>query len=418
MLIWLLVILSGLICLRAISTVFLYPLLLVSLAVFSFAPFKVCLPVLCFLLPFANIIKIQPGQISFFTFFFLIYVVRTLLKKGALKRVFLISLLFFVGYSLVFSGIGKIIVILTMACGFAMIHDTCQSDEYDYYEVLYAFCFGIIISSSLGLLKDTLPIINSFIREATQKVGDKEYVERFVGLNTNPNYYTMDISVALSCLTVVMSTSKPRKLHIVLFATLSVFGLMSVSKSFLVVWAVLLMMLLLYGIRNGGTSFIKLILIFGVTAVLIYCFAQESIDTYIYRLTEDSGNDISGLTTGRTDIWVIYLKTIIKNERILLFGAGLGEILHKATHNTYLEAFYNVGIVGIVFWFFVFKMSIAIKSFPRKFIYYIPAVILLIRFMGISLFVHDCLWYYLVIISLSLKSEISFESKKQLYEDE
>ena len=48
MLIWLLVVLSGLLFLRAVSTVFVYPLLLVSLAVFAIAPFKICLPTLCY----------------------------------------------------------------------------------------------------------------------------------------------------------------------------------------------------------------------------------------------------------------------------------------------------------------------------------------------------------------------------------
>ncbi len=403
MLIWLLVVLSGLLFLRAVSTVFVYPLLLVSLAVFAIAPFKICLPTLCFLLPFANIIKFQPGQISLFTVMFLVYVVRTLLKKDALKRVFLISLLFFAGYAFVFSGTERIITIATMVCGFAMLHDACKSEEYDYKEVLYAFCLGIIISSVLGLLKEQLPIVDSFVQEAVQKVGHKEYVERFVGLNVNPNYYTMDISVALACVTVMMVTSsKPTKIQVLLFVGLSVFGLMSVSKSFLLIWIFLLAVIMFYGFRNGGTSFLKLVIMFAIMAVFIYLFAKESVDTYIYRLTEDSDGDLSGLTTGRSDIWISYIKAILKSERILLFGAGLGKILDKGTHNTYLEALYGLGLIGTLFYAFVLRMSLAIKNFPKRFVYYIPVVVMLIRFVGIGVFIHDSLWYYLVIISLSL----------------
>lgn len=403
MLIWLLIILGGLLFLRAVSTVFIYPLLLISLAIFTFAPFKVCLPTLCFLLPFANIIKLQPGQISFFTVFFLIYVIRTLLKKDALRRVFLLSLLFFAGYAFVFSGTGKIITIATMVCGFAMLHDACKSDEYDYKEVLYAFCMGIIFSSILGLFKEQLPIVDSFVQEATQKIGHKEYVERFVGLNVNPNYYTMDISVVLACLTVMMVTSsKPSKVQVLMFVGLSVFGLMSVSKSFLLIWVLLLAVIIFYGFLNGGTSFFRIIIMFAVMAVFIYFFAKESIDTYIYRLTEDSDGDMSGITTGRIDIWISYIKAILKSERVLLFGAGLGEILERGTHNTYLEALYGLGLVGTMFYAFVLRMSLAIKSFPKRLVYYIPVIVMLIRFMGIGVFIHDSLWYYLVIISLSL----------------
>lgn len=343
---------------------------------------------------------------------FLIYVFRTLLKKDALKRVFLISLLFFAIYSFIFSGIGKFITIATMVCGFAMLHDACRSDEYDYIEVLYSFCFGIILASTLGLFKDNLPIIASFVRDMSQKVAPDEYVERFMGLNVNPNYYTMDITVALSCLTVFMSMSKPKKLHALLFVVLSVFGLMSISKSFLLIWVVLLITLLLYGIRNGGASFVKLLGLFAVAAVFIYFFAQESIETYIFRLTQDSNGDLSSLTTGRSDLWLLYIKETIKNERILLFGAGLGEMMQRAPHNTYIEAIYNSGIIGVAFYIFVFRMSIIVIDFPKKIIYYIPAVILLIRFMGIGVFVNDCLWYYLVIIALSFKHGVMIESSK------
>ncbi len=409
MLIGLLAVLSGLILLRAVRTVFVYPLLLVLLAVFVFAPLKVCLPTLCFLMPFANIIKLQPGQISLFTVMFLIYVIRTLFKKNSLRRIFLISLLFFAAYSFVFSGIEKIITIATMVCGFAMLHDACRSDEYDYKEVLYAFCAGIIISAVLGLMKDYFPIIASFVKEATQKVGQGEYVERFSGLCGNPNYYTMDISVALSCLTVMISKSKPQKLQVLLFAILSVLGILSVSKSFLLVWIVLLLLLMFYGFRNGGTAFLKLASMFVLTGIFIYFFAKESVDTYIFRLTQDSGGSLSGLTTGRTDIWMNYLKEIIKSEKVLLFGNGLGNMLHHAPHNTYLEGLYYVGVVGMVFYGFVLKMSIPLKEFPRKFVFYLPVIVLLIRFMGIGVFINDCLWYYLVVIILSLKYEARTE---------
>lgn len=413
MIVWLLVVLSGLLCLRAVSSVFLYPLLLVSVAVFVFAPFNICLPALCFLMPFAYIIKLQPGQISLFTVLFLIYVARTLLKKDALKRIFLISLLFFAAYAFIFSGINKVILIATMVCGFAMVHDACGSDDYDYYEVLYAFCFGIILSSTLGLFKEQLPIIDWFVNEATHKVGHEEYVERFVGLNTNPNYYTMDVTVALSCLTVSMSTSRLQKSQLILFAVLSVFGLMAVSKSFLLVWVILLLILLFSGLRNGGTMFLKLLSVFAVTAVFIYFFARESIDTYIFRLTQDASNDLSGVTTGRLDIWISYIKEIIKSEKVLFFGAGIGETLKKGTHNTYLEALYGVGIAGTFLYLFVLKMSLTLDVFPKRIVYYIPVIIMLIRFMGIGVFVNDCIWYYMVIICLSLKNGATVEKNKQ-----
>lgn len=409
-LVWLVVLAGGLICLRSISSAFLYPLVLVLIAIFAFVPLKSCLPLLCFLFPFATIIKTQPGQVSLFTVMFLIFVIRIVLKKGSLKRIFLVSLLFFVAYAFIISGTSKIILIATMACGFIMVHDVCQNDEYDYTEVFYAFCAGIILASVLGMLRDYLPIIDNFVRDSAQRIGHNEHVERFVGLVGNPNYFTMDISVALSCLVVSMATSKPKKINVLLFVILSVFGLMSVSKSFLIVWVVLLLILMFYGLRNGGSSFVKLFVVLVITAVFVYVFAKESIDTYIYRLTQDSEGDLSGFTSGRTEIWLTYIKAIISDIRILFFGSGVGVTLVAATHNTYLEPIYYLGVVGCVLYFFVFKMSVSLKSLPKKYVYYIPVLVMLIRFMGISVFVHDSFWYYLLIICLSLKNGAAIEN--------
>lgn len=411
-LIGLLAVFSGLLCLRSISAVFLYPLILFSMAVFVFAPFRVCLPALCFLMPFAGIIKISPGQISFFTVMFLAFVIRIVFRKGSLRRIFLISILLFVGYSFIFSGTEKIITIGTMACGFIMLHDACRSEEYNYKEVLYAFCFGLIVSSVLGLFKEQLPIINHFIQDTAHKIGHEEYAKRFVGLNYNPNYYSMDISVALSCLVVLMSKTKSGKLQMILFVVLSVFGFMSVSKSFLLVWFVLVVILLLYGFHNNGVTFFKFFILLIATAAFIYFFAKESVDTYIIRLTQDTGESLSDVTTGRTDIWISYLKATFKSEKVLLFGAGLGEILEKGTHNTYLECIYGLGIIGTAIYMFTLKMSLAIKNLPKNMVYYIPVLILLIRFMGIGVFVNDSLWYYLVIICLSLIDGTMIESNQ------
>ena len=66
-----------------------------------------------------------------------------------------------------------------------MLREATESDDYDYRHVLYAFCFGIIISSCLGMLREQLPIIESFSKDGMHKIGHEEYAARFVGLNNN-----------------------------------------------------------------------------------------------------------------------------------------------------------------------------------------------------------------------------------------
>lgn len=411
MLMGLVIVFSILLVLRSVSNVFVYPLILVGAAVVALLPLGTCLPMLCFLLPFGNIIKTDPDQFSFFTVFFAIYVLRIIFKTGRLNRMFLLTAFIFAGYCLAVSGPDRIVTIVTMVCGFTMLREVTESDEYDYLHVLYAFCFGIIISSALGAFRDYLPIIKTFSMDTTYKVGVDEYAARFVGLGGNPNYYTMDVSVALGCLVTTICTEKMRPIYVLLFVVLSIFGLMSVSKSFLVVLVVMIVILLLNSLRRGGTTFFKLAIVLVIAGALILTFAEDAVSTYIVRLNKDSTGDLSSVTTGRSDLWISYIKAMLQSFRTLFFGAGLGEMLEKGSHNTYIEMVYHIGLIGSALYFWVLKSSVAIKKFPRNVLYYIPVLILLIRFFGIGMFIQDSLWYYMVIICLLFKEG---NSKEQL----
>lgn len=394
------IVFSILLVLRSVSNIFVYPLILVGAAASALVPLSTCLPMLCFLLPFANIIKLSPEQVSLFTAFFAIYVLRIIFKTGRLNRMFLLTAFVFAGYCLAVSGPDRIVTIVTMVCGFTMLREATESDEYDYKHVLYAFCFGIIISSALGALRDYLPIIRTFSMDTTYKVASDEYAARFVGLNVNPNYYTMDVSVAMGCLVATICTQKMRPIYIILFGVLAAFGLMSVSKSFLIVLAVMIVILWLNSLRQGGTTFFKLTFALVAAGALILIFAEDAVNTYVVRLNKDSTGDLSSVTTGRSDIWISYIKVMLSSFRTLFFGAGLGEMLKKGSHNTYIEMVYHIGLVGSALYFWVLKASVAIKKFPRNILYYIPVLILFIRFFGIGMFIQDSLWYYFVIIAL------------------
>jgi len=414
MLMGLVIVFSVLLVLRSVSNVFVYPLILVGAAVSALLPLSTCLPMLCFLLPFANIIKISPGQISLFTVFFAIYVVRIIFKTGRLNRMFLLTAFIFAGYCLAVSGVDRVVTIVTMVCGFAMLREVTESDEYDYQHILYAFCFGIIVSSAIGAFRDYLPIIKTFSLDTAYKVGHEEYAQRFVGLNVNPNYYTMDISVAMSCLVTTMCTRNMKPIYMVLFGVLAIFGLMSVSKSFLIVFAIMVVILLLNSLRQGATTFMKLLLALIAAGILILTFARESVETYIIRLNADSNAEsLSAVTTGRGEIWIGYIKTMLKDFKTLFFGAGLGERLEKGSHNTYIEMIYHIGLIGSALYFFVLKSSVAIKKFPRNILYYVPFFVILVRFIGISMFTQDSLWYYITIICLLAKEGSTTEKQKR-----
>lgn len=393
-----------LLCLRAIHNVFLYPLIALSLAIFAFCPLTICLPILFFLLPSANIIKVSPGQISIFTVFYAITVFRIIFKNGQMEKKLVACVVLFVMYSILFSGVSQIVTIVTMAFGFILLHDTSVSDGYDYSTILTSYALGIILASTLGVFKSQLPIIERFVSSEMMKIGHKEYMERFSGLHGNPNYYTLDLTVVLSCLVVSMCMKKITIWNTILFLCLTVFGLMSISKSFLMACAFLVAMLLFFSLRNGLKSFIGVLLVLVIAGISVYYFAEDSINGYIMRLLQDSesNSDISSMTTGRWDIWETYFNAIFEDPKLLLLGKGIGGSLvdNKGAHNTYIEFIYYLGIVGTTIYLCVLKSVINLPHKRRNVLLYVPIVAILIRFLAIGVLIYDNVWYYYALICL------------------
>ena len=87
--------------------------------------------------------------------------------------------------------------------------------------------------------------------------------------------------------------------------------------------------------------------------------------------------------TGRDDIWVEYLKKIVKNPITFLFGYGLvaeevfvpAQQITRASHNLYLFLFYRFGLVGIIALGIIIFMFIKYLNKDRpKFISCIPLI--------------------------------------------
>ena len=57
--------------------------------------------------------------------------------------------------------------------------------------------------------------------------------------------------------------------------------------------------------------------------------------------------NVNDLTTGRNEIWSMYLDYILSNPRVICIGDGIGAAyIQKAMHNIYIEIWYYVGILG------------------------------------------------------------------------
>lgn len=134
---------------------------------------------------------------------------------------------------------------------------------------------------------------------------------------------------------------------IVLMIALLYCGLLSASKMFTLVVACMfgVWMVILFKRRRFG--FVIGIICAGMVVLASSAF-QSLLQIISDRFAESSG--VSGVTTGRTDIWKNYISAFLENPTIMIFGQGYSAVNlnnHKASHNTLIQLVYQFGLFGV-----------------------------------------------------------------------
>lgn len=308
------------------------------------------IPILFAIEPFANVFKASPNSQSFFTMLVFLYVCWNIIRKKNNYRTELFTAMY-----------GMYLVVIQLACNTLDIERTLKfvvnlfflqyalvnSQKIDYKDIFLSYIGGIIASSFVKL-SGVFTNINSYVD--TVAVGQYSFddIIRFAGLYNDPNYYAVNVIIAM-CLVIVMFHCKKMS---TLYATVTLsilvlfVGLTS-SKSALFMLA-LPMIFLLYSNSKNRRHFIQLVFIVVVIigAVLIIAGRITIFDIVFERLSQ--ADDIESLTTGRSRIWKEYLSYFAEHAELLIFGRGLGAglINRSASHNTYIDILYYLGIVG------------------------------------------------------------------------
>ena len=408
------VVFSVLILVRAWSNVALYAFAGVSLLVFLVSNLGHCIAFLFFLLPFATILKQNVNGMSVFALLFFLVVVKMVLSRRRVDAKLLAALIVFFVYTLLFTGVAKLTTIATMIAGILMLYCLKQDNvDVDMTSLVVVYSVAICLSSVLALYKESLPIINIFVEDAMLKLGEDEYALRFSGLQGNPNYYTLDIVVALSAIVALLYYKKEKNITLTIcMIALSVFGLMSVSRSFLIAWIVLLICWFFLSVKQGAGKVLSSLLVVAIGVVVVYYFAFDYVNAFLFRFSEEQTGTLNDMTTGRIGIWQAYLETIFGDLKILFFGNGLNTVLKpggKGTHNTYLESLFYLGIVGTAI--LVISIGISIKRVAFRGVAWLPVLVLAFRMFGIGILTNDNLWFYFS-IALILACDYYKDCKK------
>lgn len=399
---------------RAVNNTFFLVFAAVSLAVFTLSSTKHCIPMLLFLLPFSTILKSGLNSMSLFTILFFVVVVKLVFSHLKIEVGVLSCIALFIVYNLLLSGLGQLTTMVTMASGVLMLY-YLRSENIDANSSITAFSFGICLSSVLALFKESLPIVDAFVDDTTLRLDGTDFVARFSGLQGNPNYYTIDIILALAAIIVMMYNGKHRPINTVFLVLLPVFGLMSLSKSFLITLVLLIVCWFVLSIRRGIGGMARFVFIAVVGIAIAYYMAYDFINASLLRFMGDSSSSLEQVTTGRSDIWMDYVEALLEDFKMLFCGNGLNAILEtagKGAHNTYLESLFSLGIFGTTI--LLSAIGFAIGKISLKNAVWVPFILLLVRMFAIGILTYDNLWFYLLILVLLSKENTEIQAKSPL----
>lgn len=313
-------------------------------------------PVLLYFLPWSPLLKMYNGGISFFTIALLLCCMVSLLQNKMSLRLYQIILaallmaLTLVTKAIQHNPIGNdylcfLIMLLLFPC---VMQGSIENISF--YRITIFFACGIISAALTAQQIATFPNISQFIT-----VNSYLTVTRLSGFYGDPNFYSAHISACLAGIQLLLCYEKGRRNQLVLaiLALILLYcGLLSASKSFIIVTACLFLLWVPILLEKGASSS-RFRLFMGVLCAGIV-IASSSAFQALLQIVDDrfaQASNMSELTTGRTDLWKNYIHEFLYNPITLLFGEGYTSINlnNKGSHNTLIQLVYQFGLIGIPF---------------------------------------------------------------------
>lgn len=371
---------------------------------------------LFFMLPFSPIMKLAPGGNTFFNILIAVYILRMIFLNQKTKMTLyqILSILALIIFSLLNTGDSSLIKLVELVIYFVLAFLVMNTREnIDVRKLLMYFVAGIIIASILGSFSELIPGLSGFMRETRIKLEDGDVIGRFSGIQTNPNFYTMDITIAIAALLYMIGMKKNRWYDYVLVIILLGFGILSLSLSFMLAMGVVFILYLIFKIvQLTKLSFDVNVVLRGIIFIALTLFIISEISNlpymniYFQRLGIGNFVDqsLSDLTTGRSDIWSDYLSLYLSDWRIFLVGVGYSveDYNLRQAHNYFLELLVHLGVIGTILYFNV--LNSIFKPFSMKIkgrmLCLLPLAALIFRGFGINLFFRENFIFYLIICAL------------------
>ena len=318
-------------------------------------------PVLLFFLPWSTVIKLSPGNTSFYTIGLMGVCLVYMIRRGLqLNRRCLAAAIGLMAVTLV----GKLLSDEWLSMSYVMFFFLLILFPQVMREISAGVNFRLLtVFFSLGIIGAAVSarMLLNFSNIARYiDVDSWTNVVRYSGYYGDPNFYSAHISAALGGVLMIIASEKQMKrfvLWLLLAAVLLYCGLMSASKAFVLsAMIMLLLWVILIMVRRGGTV-IKLGVLLGVLAVSVIIVRTHAFEEVIQVISHrfSVGTGLSDLTTGRADLWQNYTETLLESPDLLFLGAGYSNVKlgGRAPHNTLIQMVFQFGLIGlplILYW--------------------------------------------------------------------
>lgn len=336
------------------------------------------IPLLFFFLPWSPLLRLSPDSVSFYTIGLVLVCCISMLKHWmSFKRYHIVAgvlLLILTLLSKLLDGsylAMDYIGFMMMITLFPVVAAESGKKVYRFEDVVVFLSAGIILASLCAQQFASYDNIARFIR-----VDSYNTIVRRCGFYGDPNFYTAQITAALAGCLILILRKGERKRSVklaVLIMCLLYCGFLSGSKSFVLVVALMLGMWGIELLRMRGQSGLKSALIIGSIFAGVYIATSSLfaglIDVLVVRFA--SASDLDSLTTGRVELWASYVDVLLGNIKVMLLGRGYTDILVNdlASHNTIIQAVYQVGVIGmpiLIGWMYSFQRHSILRTGGKR----------------------------------------------------
>lgn len=313
-------------------------------------------PVLLFFLPWSPLLKMYAGGTSFFTIALLLCGLISLLQNKMSLNLYqivitaLLMALTLTTKAIQHNPIGfDYLFFLIMLLLFPCIMQG-QENNMSFYWITALFACGIISAALTAQQIAAFSNISQFV-----VVNSYLSVTRLSGFYGDPNFYSAHVSACLAGVQLLLCYEKERRRQVVLviFAVVLLYcGLLSASKSFIIVMACLFLLWIPILLEKGAASS-RFQLLMGLLCAGIVIVSSSAFQSLLQIIDDRfaQASTVSDLTTGRTELWRNYLNELLYDPIMLLFGEGYTSINlnNKGSHNTLIQLVYQFGLVGAPF---------------------------------------------------------------------